>query len=76
MFFTNYDCRVYQNKVELDNALFVDGVDSSALGKSVQPGGSLTISEAFVMEDTSEITVEVTNLLGTKKILSEKYTIN
>lgn len=76
MFFTNYDCRVYQNKVELDNALFVDGVDSGALGKTVQPGGTLTLSEAFVLNDSSGITVEITRLLETKPIVSEKYTIN
>ena len=75
-FFTNYDCRVYQNKVELDSALFIDGVDYSGFSKSVQPGGALSLSEAFTLNDSSEIIVEVTNLLGTKTILSQKYSIN
>lgn len=75
-FFTNYDCRAYQNKVELDNALFIDGVDYGALDKTLQPGGSISISEAFILEDSSQITVEITNLLGTKTIVSKKYNIN
>ena len=43
----------YQNGVSLDNAFFIDGVDTSSGIKNVRPGYSIEVQTAFRLSDTT-----------------------
>lgn len=56
--------QAFQNDVELETAIVVDAVDSSAILKDIKPGASLPVQSAYVLSDTSDVTVEVKELIS------------
>jgi len=51
--------KAFQNGIELDSAYLVDGLDSGASTRDVKPGVSITVQQAFELQDMSPVTVEV-----------------
>lgn len=72
-FITLVTATVFQNKKALDEALVLDapaGVDPDSLLDQLQPGGTTTVSQFYVLEDDSDVTVELEPLfsLGDGKV--------
>lgn len=62
-YFWSFMDTVYQNGVECDHAEW-DEIDDEAQWRSVQPGGTIRVEQAYEITDHSEVSVEVTDLLG------------
>lgn len=56
--------KAFQNGVELDTAIVADSdkYDSGASMKEIKPGATVEVQDAYVLEDSSEVTVEVTDM--------------
>lgn len=65
--------KAFQNGVELENAIGT-GINSQDIMKEIKPGNTITVQEAYVLDDeTAEITVECSELMNfDKSILTEK----
>lgn len=62
-FMTTIGAKAFQDGVQLEGAIGVDGVDSQDLMKDIKPGKSITVKEAYVLADTkNDVEVEVTEL--------------
>ena len=59
----------FQNGVECDTALFCDDVDSGDLMKDVMPGYSITVREAYVIKDMSDVTIKCNKYLSSDAFL-------
>ena len=70
------DVAAFQNGVELEEAV-LDESDAGDQLKDVKPGGTIVVSEAFVLVDASEVGVEVTQAfsLNDKRIASKTFPI-
>lgn len=57
--------KAFQNGVELESAVMLDDLEGlkNAL-KDVKPGASISLQLAYVLDDTSDVTVEVTELIS------------
>ena len=68
--------KVYQNGVECSSmAVFCDDVDSSTTVASIKPGVTIIVEEGYLLNDTSEVDIEVKELFGNKVYLSERRPI-
>lgn len=74
-FITEYSATAYQNKVECDGAILVDDIDAAAQMKGVQPGGTLKVECGFVIKDSSDVTVQVKELFGSKTYLTKTISL-
>jgi len=75
-FSTTFDDKVYQNGVECSSlAVFCDDVDSNTGLASVKPGVTLIVEEGYLLNDKSDVEIEVKELFGDKVYLSEKRSI-
>lgn len=63
MFSTAFSAKAYQNGVECELAIGVDGVDSEKSLTNIKPGASLQLQEAYVLNDQSDVSVEVSEWL-------------
>ena len=54
--------KAFQNGVELEDAFIVDGMDTSGWDSEVKPGSGTTFQRGYVLADTSEVSIEVTDL--------------
>lgn len=64
--------QAYQNGVELDTAIVMDA-DTASLMSDVKPGASTTVQQAFLLDDTSDVTIECTELISlNRQILAER----
>jgi hypothetical protein len=71
--------KAFQNGVGLERALVTNGsVDSQSTLKDIKPGATTQVQQAYVLADTSEVTVECSVLLSLKKelIASAKFPVN
>lgn len=63
--------KAFQNKRQLDTAIYFDqpqGYDPGSFMKTIQPGGVLTVTIGYVLEDeTSPVTIEVTGTVDFSK---------
>lgn len=68
----------FQNGVELEPALMVDGVDSGASLAQVKPGSTTTVKEAYLLTDQSPVDVEVREnfSLSDELLASQKYDVS
>ncbi len=59
-------CQAFQNGVQLDTAILVntEGYDGSNSMKEIKPGASITYQLAYVLDDASPVSVEVSNLFS------------
>lgn len=77
----DYQVKAFQNKVELSTGIYnaekPEGYDIEAQLKEIQPGGSLTIVNGFILEDTSApITIEVDSLFDSRKAIIKDYPLS
>lgn len=62
-FMTTMTAQAFQDGVELESAIMMEGVDSQDLMKDIKPGKSITVKQAYVLADTeNDVTVEVSEL--------------
>lgn len=55
---SEYNATAFQNGVELDSPWFIDK-DNSSDRKDIKPGASITIQEAYTLDDESDVTIEI-----------------
>lgn len=70
------DAKAYQNGVELEVNCFVDGAECLDV-RDVRPGTTTTLKQAYKLADTSEVEVEVKELLSFNDdiIASQKFAV-
>ena len=56
--------KAFQNGVQLEGAIGVDGAESSKSMSEIKPGASVTYALAYELTDTSDVTVEVEELFS------------
>lgn len=65
--------KAFQNGVQLEGAIGVDGAESSKSMSEIKPGASVTYALAYELTDTSDVTVEVEELFSfSDELLAEK----
>lgn len=76
-FMVAVSAKAFQNGVELGDALVVDGVDSQPLMSDIKPGATITVQDAYLLADQSEVTVEVSELfsLSDDLIATQVFTV-
>lgn len=70
--------QAFQDGVELESAVIVDdSFDSAAALKDIKPGASVQVQSAYVLDGTSDVTVEVSELISFDDTLlaSEVFTV-
>lgn len=71
-FMVAIDDAAFQNGVELDTAIVSD-IDSQSSMSDIKPGATTTVQQAFLLDDTSDVTVECTELISfNDEVLAEK----
>lgn len=76
-FMTTIGTKAFQDGVQLEGAIGVDGVDSQDLMKDIKPGKSITVQQAYVLADTENpVEVEVTELFDFSNELIAQKTFN
>ena len=55
------DEKAFQNGVQLEDAYFLDGVDTSGWDSEVKPGSGTTFQRGYLLSDTSEVSIEVSD---------------
>lgn len=72
-------CQAFQNGVQLDTAILTNttGYDAANGMKEIKSGASLTFQEAYVLDDTSTVSIEVSNLFsfGDKTIVTQDFNV-
>lgn len=65
-FIWNFSVKLFQNGIECDDAYSTqtDIYDSGLGQKEILPGYNLTVQEAFILSDLSEVQLIVTDLIG------------
>ena len=67
------NAKAFQNGVQLEGAIGVDGAESSKSMSEIKPGASVTYALAYELADTSDVTVEVEELFSfSDELLAEK----
>lgn len=74
------NAQVFQNGKQLEHAIYTEnpeGYSADESMKDLQPGASATVVEAYVLDDNSPITVEVTDLfsLTSKEKVEHTFTL-
>ena len=64
MFSTAFSAKAYQNGIECASAYFVDSVDAQKSLTNIKPGASLEVQEAYALNDTSDVEIEVTEWIS------------
>lgn len=77
-FLVAVSAKAFQNGVQLDSAIVGDDkkFDSGSSMKEIKPGASLKVQSAYVLTDTSDVTVEVSKLISLDKSLLAQKTIS
>lgn len=66
--------KAYQNGVELSSGT-VSGLDSFVTaGKEIKPGATITLQQAYVLDDQSDITVECTEMFAWDNVILAEAT--
>lgn len=71
-FMTTFSSKVYQNGIECEGAIMVDGVDTQKQLNDIQPGVTYNITEAFVLQDKTTANLIVKTLFGSDNLINEK----
>src|SRR5690606_9836153 len=70
--------KAFQNGVELQSAILTESMEHIANAlNDIKPGATIQVQAAYVLDDTSEVTVEVTELLSfdDSVLASKSFTI-
>lgn len=74
----NFSDKVFQNGIECEKSYFTleetEGIFSSIL--EILPGVVITVAETYKLSDMSDVTIEVTDLFGSKDYVSETISLN
>lgn len=68
--------KAYQNGVELDSAFGCDNIDSGDTLKEVQPGATQKVKSAFILDDTSDVNIIVSEFLWGDELINETIDID
>lgn len=68
--------KAYQNGVELDSAFGCDSIDSGDTLKEVQPGATQKVKSAFILDDTSDVNIIVSEFLWGDELINETIDID
>ncbi|MDE7399577.1 MAG: DUF5067 domain-containing protein [Oscillospiraceae bacterium] len=71
-FATTFSAKVYQNGIECEGAIMVEGVDSQKLMNDIQPGITYNVKKAYVLQDKTTANVIVKTLFGSDNLIDEK----
>ena len=75
-FSTFFDDKVYQNGVECSSlAVFCDDVDSNTVLVNIKPGVTTIVEEGYLLNDMSDVEIEVKKLFTDQAYLTEKRAI-
>ncbi|SEF47312.1 protein of unknown function [Eubacterium ruminantium] len=74
-FETSFTDKVYQNGVELSSIVFCDDVDSWTTLLEIKPGVTYVAEEGYLLNDMSDVEIEVKELFGKKVYYSEKKSL-
>lgn len=72
--FTIFD-KAYQNGIELESAIGVDGVDAQKQMNDIKPGITYEVTVAFVLQDKSDVSIECTDMLGYEMYLEQTLSL-
>lgn len=70
-FMTTFTASVYQNGIECESAIMVDGVDSQLLMNDIKPGVTYKVKKAYVLQDNTTANVIVRTLFGKDDLVNE-----
>lgn len=72
-----FDDKVFQNGTECSSYTLVDGIESDKLLLDIKPGTTLTVQEAYLLQDHSDVTVEVTAWIdfGNSPIITKTFSL-
>lgn len=71
----SFNASAYQNGIECDNLVFgCDDYDNGMQTSDILPGASVTVQDAYILQDTSDVTLYVTAWLDSSD-LKYQYTI-
>lgn len=70
-FMTSFTASVYQNGIECESAIMVDGVDSQLLMNDIKPGVTYKVQKAYVLQDNTTANVVVRKLFGNDDLVNE-----
>lgn len=76
-FYTAILAQCFQNGTQLDTT-YIDGIDVDKTLNELKPGATITVQEAYLLDDKSDVMVECTEILDfSEKIIAEKtFTLN
>lgn len=76
-FVWNFSDKAFQNGIECDDMVFgCDDIDSQRSMNEIQPGTTYTVSAGYHLSDMSDVTIEVTDLFGDTKYISETISLS
>ncbi len=64
MFSTAFTAKAYQNGIECTTAYLVDSVDAEKSLTNIKSGATLEVKEAYQLNDTTDVEVEVTEWIS------------
>ena len=62
---------VFQNGISLETSFSVDGVDAQMINSDVQPGYTINVKQAYLLQDRTTATVECTTWITDNLLLRE-----
>ena len=65
-FIWQIDTKCFQNGIECKNAIFVDGLDTGDSSTEVMPGYTITVKQAYTLNDMSDVTLQCSKFLSSK----------
>ncbi|MDR3277738.1 MAG: DUF5067 domain-containing protein [Oscillospiraceae bacterium] len=79
-FMTTFSVAVFQNDIECESGIAVEGADSGGLTKDIRPGATFEVKQGYVLNDTtSPIEVEVTEWItfaSDPPVITKTFTFN
>lgn len=69
------NAQAFQGGVELEDMVFMDGIDDSLASAEVQPGVTITVPQPFLLRDSSVVNVQVRSLMGDQVLVSQEFTV-
>lgn len=65
-FIWQINTKCYQNGIECQKAIFVDGLDSGDASTDVLPGYTITVRQAYNLNDMSDVTIQCSKFVSSK----------
>jgi hypothetical protein len=79
-FLITFSDKVFQNGIECESGISVEGADSGSLMKEIRPGTTFEVKQGYVLNDTaSPVEVEVTEwftFASDPPVVTKTFTFN